>query len=204
MKFKKLLAVILTMLSATTVAVGFSGCKDNETENALPPQPPGSIQYFDEFEDLKNYYEYDFHKTNDEQFYLLNPGYTDEHPFVKLRTYAIKCEDLDNKSKRLIDPTIKEDLNIFDEDLGTIMDVNKDTGLPVLSFSIYVTFLPLQKDFTKDYRFTFEYEPNTNNETWDSKIKIYDSRTIIAECLYYKYADISQEWLENYFINNLI
>lgn len=108
MKLKKFLATIIAVLSAASIAVGFSGCKDDEI--SLPPMTAEAPYYeydsisdltlckrfskydkrfeegiseeeyenYDAYNEFIDYYNGEFKNSCLDKFYLLNPGYPQE------------------------------------------------------------------------------------------------------------------------------
>lgn len=230
---KKLLSLLIAGFNLICAVSVFGGCQnENEAanENNLTATLPSDVNEFDtqpkpqpqpdldpdrnpypipryedfcDFNEFRQYYETEFFVLNSEKFYLLQPemeavnaGYTSY--------FVFHGEESWYENSPFINPYATETFFIYCKELGGIEADDIYTGLPEYTLEIEVKLKALPENHIKNRNFIFEFSDYIGQFKWRNTVKIYEDGIIIAECNFNTSVEVPNDWIENYFHNNLI
>ena len=217
MKLKKLIAILLTTLTAACIAVGFSGCKEEEDLYAgykftaeapiiedKTSKDPDLVEWFNDTDEYdRDYYDYYYQYRFDEyvQYYFAN--------FAGSGMYLFDCVESDwpcvggtpwfgfykNGTSDLI---INVSYTIYKNELGS--DGDPDGRYTGLRRSVFIDILIKPISDYKKSKFNFEFGKTGNRKY----INVYLGDEGFATCYFENYVPVQQEWWTNFITENLI
>ncbi len=187
---KKAITAILTGIFALGIAFGASGCKDNN----IPIKGElyvNAISY-NNFEELKMFYNDIFQNENIERLFLINPG--DHVLKPEHNNFVIVGDKLENY--KFINPYIYEEYYVFYEELGDLDGEQKILGEDSYSVKIIATLYPINKKIDAN-ELDYLYDKESNIVTIICGIEK------VGICEFKTGLNIAEEWLLEYLKYNL-
>lgn len=187
---KKAITAILTGIFALGTAFGASGCKDNN----IPIKGElyvNAISY-NNFEELKMFYNDIFQNENIERLFLINPG--DHVLKPEHNNFVIVGDKLENY--KFINPYIYEEYYVFYEELGDLDGEQKILGKYSYSFKVGAKFYPVSS-MAEIEKLQFKFDKASLTFT------IKNGDELVGECTFKTEIEITEEWYQNYIKTNL-
>lgn len=226
---KKVIATILTIITAIGFTVGIVGCKKVEYPEFTAEAPvydyyiwqsktryifkipyangtefyeAVSLDYYDEF---LEFYNGEYKKLSEEAHYLLNPPSTDPTRIPSDTSFCVYFDVLEEESKALDEFYIYEQVKVYQEGLDRRYDqesLNKGGRKWTVNFECILP--PVEKDYGNDYTLEFG-ESNIDNYNYNYFINVYAEEGCIGT-IYCRVRDnkkIPLSWFKEYFATNL-